>query len=112
MNDCLFCKMASGEIEPDVVYADEELMAFRDIHPQAPFHLLIIPRAHITNLNDLSDLTLAGKLLQSAAKLAEQFGYAETGYRTVLNTNKDGGQSVYHLHLHVLAGRQLSWPPG
>ena len=112
MPDCLFCKMASGDIKPDVVYEDERLLAFRDIHPQAPLHVLVIPKQHIAGLNDLDDTTLAGHLLQTAARLAEQLGYAESGYRTVFNTNNDGGQTVHHLHLHLLAGRRLSWPPG
>ena len=112
MTDCLFCKMASGEIKPDVVYEDDSLLAFRDIHPQAPQHLLIIPKRHIASLNTLDDAVLGGHLLQTAAKLAEQLGFAETGYRTVLNTNNDGGQTVHHLHLHLLAGRQMIWPPG
>ena len=112
MTDCLFCKMAAGEIKPDVVYEDDNLLAFRDIHPQAPLHLLIIPKRHIANLNGLDDVVLGGQLLQTAAKLAEQHGYAESGYRTVINCNDDGGQTVHHLHLHLLAGRAMQWPPG
>lgn len=112
MTDCLFCKMVSGEIRADVVYDDERLLAFRDIHPQAPLHVLIIPKRHIVNLNDLDDGLLGGHLLQTSARLAAEFGYAGSGYRTVLNCNGDGGQSVYHLHLHLLAGRQMAWPPG
>ncbi|OAI08965.1 histidine triad nucleotide-binding protein [Methylomonas methanica] len=112
MSDCLFCKMASGEIKPDVVYEDEQLLAFRDIHPQAPMHVLIIPKGHVANLNDLDDALLGGLMLQTAAKIAGQFGYADSGYRTVFNCNGDGGQTVHHLHLHLLAGRQMHWPPG
>jgi len=112
MTDCLFCKMASGEIKPDMVYEDDRILAFRDIHPQAPLHVLIIPKRHIAGLNDLDDTALGGYLLQTAAKLAEQLGYAESGYRTVFNTNNDGGQTVHHLHLHLLAGRRMTWPPG
>lgn len=112
MSDCLFCKMASGEIKPDVVYEDDSLLAFRDIHPQAPVHVLIIPKQHIANLNELDDSVLGGQMLQIAATLAGQFGHAETGYRTVFNTNNDGGQTVHHLHMHLLAGRQMNWPPG
>ncbi|WP_446808615.1 histidine triad nucleotide-binding protein [Methylomonas sp. 2BW1-5-20] len=112
MTDCLFCKMASGEIKPDVVYEDEQLLAFRDIHPQAPLHVLIIPKRHIANLNELDDALLGGLMLQTAAKIAGQFGYADSGYRTVFNCNGDGGQTVHHLHLHLLAGRQMHWPPG
>lgn len=112
MSDCLFCKMASGEIKPDVVYEDDSVLAFRDIHPQAPLHVLIIPKRHIANLNDLDDVSLGGYLLQTAAKVAEQQGFAESGYRTVINCNDDGGQTVHHLHLHLLAGRRMHWPPG
>jgi histidine triad (HIT) family protein len=104
--------MASGEIKPDVVYEDEQLLAFRDIHPQAPLHVLIIPKRHIANLNELDDAVLGGLMLQTAAKIAAQFGYADSGYRTVFNCNGDGGQTVHHLHLHLLAGRQMHWPPG
>lgn len=112
MSDCLFCKMASGEIKPDVVYEDETVLAFRDINPQAPVHILIIPKAHIDSLNALDDLELAGKLLQTASKLAAQEGISEEGYRTVVNCNRHGGQEVFHLHLHLLGGRQMTWPPG
>jgi len=104
--------MASGEIKPDVVYEDEQLLAFRDIHPQAPLHVLVIPKRHVANLNDLDDALLGGRMLQTAAKIAGQFGYAESGYRTIFNCNGDGGQTVHHLHLHLLAGRQMHWPPG
>ncbi len=112
MSDCLFCKMASGEIKPDVVYEDDQVLAFRDIHPQAPLHVLVIPKSHVSNLNDLNDTALAGHLLQTAAKIAKQQGYAESGYRTVFNCNNDGGQTVHHLHMHLLGGRQMHWPPG
>lgn len=112
MSDCLFCKMVSGGIKPDVVYEDENLLAFRDLHPQAPLHVLIIPKRHIGGLNELDDTTLGGHLLQTAAKIAEQQGYAESGYRTIFNCNDDGGQTVPHLHLHLLAGRRMHWPPG
>ena len=112
MSDCLFCKMAGGEIKPDVVYEDEQLLAFRDIHPQAPLHVLVIPKRHVANLNVLDDALLGGSMLQTAAKVAGQFGYAESGYRTVFNCNDDGGQTVHHLHLHLLAGRRMVWPPG
>ncbi|WP_445367856.1 histidine triad nucleotide-binding protein [Methylomonas sp. BW4-1] len=112
MSDCLFCKMATGDIKPDVVYEDEQLLAFRDIHPQAPLHVLIIPKRHVANLNDLDDALLGGLMLQTAAKIAGQLAYAESGYRTVFNCNGDGGQTVHHLHLHLLAGRQMHWPPG
>jgi histidine triad (HIT) family protein len=104
--------MAGGEIKPDVVFEDDRLLAFRDINPQAPLHVLIIPKQHIANLNELTDVGLGGYLLQTAASVAAQAGYAETGYRTVFNCNQHGGQTVNHLHLHLLAGRQMSWPPG
>mgnify|MGYP000022796952 FL=1 len=112
MTDCLFCKMASGEIKPDVVYEDENVLAFRDINPQAPVHILIIPKKHLSTLNDLDDSVLAAQLLQTAIKLAKQEGIDQKGYRTVFNCNKEGGQEVFHIHLHLLGGRQLSWPPG
>lgn len=114
MDDCLFCKMAKGEIEPDTVYEDEEILAFRDINPQAPVHILVAPRRHIENTNDLGDgdAELVGRLILTAARLAGEEGIAESGYRTVLNCNDDGGQSIPHLHLHLLGGRRLGWPPG
>lgn len=112
MTDCLFCKMVAGTIKPDVVFEDEQVLAFRDINPQAPVHILIIPKRHIATLNDLDDTQLSGHLLQTAVKLAKQEGLSETGYRTVFNCNQHGGQEVYHLHLHLLGGRQMLWPPG
>ncbi|MCD2451302.1 histidine triad nucleotide-binding protein [Methylicorpusculum oleiharenae] len=112
MTDCIFCKMVSGEMKPDIVYENEQLLAFRDINPQAPVHILIIPKAHISTLNDLKDTSLAGRLLQAVIKVAAQEGLADDGYRTVINCNEQGGQDVYHLHLHVLGRRQMRWPPG
>lgn len=112
MTSCLFCKMVAGEITPDVVYENDVVLAFRDINPQAPVHVLIIPKIHIATLNDLEDVALAGQLLQAATLIAKQEGLADTGYRTVINCNKQGGQEVYHLHLHVLGARQMMWPPG
>ncbi len=112
MSDCLFCKMVAGEIKPDIVYEDESVLAFRDINPQAPVHLLGIPKIHIKSLNELDDSQLAGKLLQTAAKLARKEGLDDEGYRTVINCNVNGGQEVYHLHLHILGGRKMVWPPG
>lgn len=114
MADCLFCKMVAGEIKPDTVYEDENVLAFRDINPQAPMHVLVIPKRHISTLNDLGedDAQLAGQLTLAAAKVAEQEGVADSGYRTVMNCNADGGQTVFHIHMHVLAGRNLIWPPG
>jgi len=114
MSDCLFCKMVSGEIPPDKVYEDDEVLAFRDINPQAPLHVLVIPKEHIATLNDLDDAhrPLVGRMVQAAAKIAAQEGVDASGYRTVLNCNADAGQSVFHIHLHLLAGRQMRWPPG
>ena len=112
MNTCLFCKMVAGDIKPDVVFEDESVLAFRDINPQAPVPILIIPKVHITTLNDLDNTLLAGHLLQTAVNLAKQEGLSEDGYRTVFNCNKKGGQEVYHVHLHLLGGRQMVWPPG
>jgi histidine triad (HIT) family protein len=112
MSDCLFCKIVAGSIKPDVVFESDNLLAFRDINPQAPTHILIIPKIHIASLNELQDPQLAGELLQAASHIAQQQGLAEDGYRTVINCNQNGGQTVYHLHLHLLGGRQLAWPPG
>jgi histidine triad (HIT) family protein len=112
MIDCLFCKMVAGEIRPDLVHEDEDVLAFRDINPQAPVHILVIPKKHIETLNELEDKQLAGKVLQTAARVAKMAGLAEDGYRTVINCNTNGGQEVYHLHMHVLGGRKMSWPPG
>lgn len=112
MTNCLFCKMVAGVIKPDVVFEDDTVLAFKDINPQAPVHILIIPKVHIATLNDLDNALLAGQLLQTAAKLAKQEGLSDDGYRTVFNCNKKGGQEVYHLHLHLLGGRQMHWPPG
>ncbi len=111
MSDCLFCKIVAGDIKPNVVFEDDSLLAFRDISPQAPVHVLIIPKRHIATLNELDEPELAGKLLLTAAKIAQQESL-DNGYRTVINCNENGGQTVYHLHVHVLGGRQMSWPPG
>jgi histidine triad (HIT) family protein len=114
MSDCIFCKMASGEIQPDVVFEDEEILAFRDLNPQAPTHILIIPKRHIATTNDLEagDASLIGRLVLAAKQIAAQEGLSERGYRTVLNCNAEAGQSVFHLHLHLLGGRPMGWPPG
>lgn len=112
MTDCIFCKMAAGIIKPDTVYEDDSVLAFRDINPQAPTHILVIPKSHIETLNDLNDPQLGGKLLQTAVQIAQQEGLAERGYRTVINCNRDAGQAVSHLHLHILGGRHMHWPPG
>jgi histidine triad (HIT) family protein len=112
--DCLFCKIAAGTIPSTLVYQDEHLIAFKDINPQAPMHVLIVPRRHIATLNDLSaaDDQLVGEMMRRAAALAAEQGHAERGYRTVFNCNAGAGQTVFHIHLHVLAGRPLTWPPG
>ena len=111
---CLFCKIARAEIETAPLYENEHVVAFRDIHPQAPQHILIIPRRHIATLNELDadSAYLVGEMLLAAKKLAAQMGFAEEGFRTVMNCNDDGGQTVYHLHLHLLGGRRMGWPPG
>ena len=112
MSDCLFCKMVSGAIKPDKVYENDRILAFRDINPQAPVHVLIIPKRHIPTMAELDDGRLAGELMLAAKAVAEQEGVAADGYRTVINCKRYGGQDVYHLHLHVIGGRQMSWPPG
>lgn len=114
MADCLFCKIIAGEIKGDIVYEDDEVVAFRDINPQAPTHVLIVPRRHIATLNDLEegDAGLVGKLSLVARDLARKFGFADDGYRVVMNCNEGAGQSVWHIHMHLLAGRRLTWPPG
>lgn len=111
---CLFCKMVEGEIPTNKVYEDDELFAFRDINPQAPTHILIIPKRHIATLNEASadDQLLLGKIMLKAKELAAEEGLADDGYRVVLNCNIHGGQSVHHIHLHLLGGRQMVWPPG
>jgi histidine triad (HIT) family protein len=112
MADCIFCKMVAGEISREVVYEDDEILAFRDINGQAPTHILVIPKVHVATLDDLDDTELAGRLLKTVSKLARQEGLVNDGYRTVINCNEKGGQEVYHLHLHLLGGRQMIWPPG
>ncbi|MCG8035521.1 MAG: histidine triad nucleotide-binding protein [Candidatus Thiodiazotropha taylori] len=114
MSDCLFCKFVSGEISVEAVYEDDDVLAFRDINPQAPCHVLIIPKKHISTLNDLSgeDAELMGKLYLAATKVAKQEGIDEAGYRTVMNCNEQAGQTVFHIHLHLLGGRRMNWPPG
>jgi histidine triad (HIT) family protein len=111
---CLFCRIAAGDIPATIVHHDDQLVAFKDLNPQAPLHVLIVPRRHIATLNDLSpsDDALVGSMFRTAATLAGASGYAERGYRTVFNCNRDAGQSVFHIHLHLLAGRGLAWPPG
>ena len=112
--DCLFCKIVAGRIPATLVHQDEDVVAFKDINAQAPLHLLVVPKRHIATLNDLTpdDDALVGSMFRVAAGLAKASGYDGRGYRTVFNTNRDAGQTVFHIHLHVLAGRPLSWPPG
>ncbi len=114
MAETIFSKIIRKEIPAQIVYEDDEVLAFHDIRPQAPIHILILPKKPIPTLNDLEpeDAPLIGKLFLVAKQLAREMGFAEAGYRTVFNCNRDGGQEVYHLHLHLLAGRPLGWPPG
>ena len=114
MSDCLFCKFVSGEIKADVVYEDDHVLAFRDINPQAPVHVLVIPKRHISTLNDLTpdDAELVGRLYLAAKQVARDEGIDEAGYRTIMNCNEQAGQTVFHIHLHLLGGRGMSWPPG
>ena len=112
MSDCLFCKMVAGQIKPTVVYETDRILAFRDINPRAPTHILIIPKQHIATLDDLEDAELAGELLLATRLVARQENIADNGYRTVINCREDAGQEVFHLHLHVLGGRHMQWPPG
>ena len=109
---CIFCRIARGEIPAQMVMNSKEIAAFRDLNPQAPVHVLIIPKKHVASLDDASDSRLLGEMLSLAAAIARQEKIAKSGYRTVINTGKDGGQSVDHLHIHVLGGRAMSWPPG
>jgi histidine triad (HIT) family protein len=112
--DCLFCRIVAGEVPADTVYQDEHCLAFRDINPQAPVHVLVIPREHLESLDEAGrkDEAMLGHLLRVAARVANEQGLSESGYRTVINTGAGAGQSVFHLHVHVLGGRELSWPPG
>jgi histidine triad (HIT) family protein len=109
---CIFCKIAAGEIPAAVVKKGEGMVAFKDLSPQAPTHLLIIPTTHVGTLNEAKDSALLGKLVAFARDAAQEAGIATKGYRVVVNTNPDGGQTVFHLHLHVLGGRAMHWPPG
>jgi histidine triad (HIT) family protein len=114
MSDCLFCKIINKAIPATVVHEDEHVLAFRDISPKAPAHLLVIPKKHISTINDIQedDKNLLGHMIFTAKQLAQTEGLAEDGYRLVMNCNEDGGQTVFHIHLHVLGGRQMTWPPG
>lgn len=114
MSDCIFCKIAHHEVNSRIVFENERLVAFHDLFPAAPLHLLIIPKTHYRTLNEVSfaDSAILGEMMTTAAQLARELGLAEDGYRVVMNCNQNGGQSVYHIHLHLLAGRKLTWPPG
>ncbi len=114
MSDCLFCKLAAGVIPCDKVFEDDEFLAFRDISPQAPTHVLVIPKRHVSSTADLGpeDAAEAGRLVTTATRISRELGLDDAGYRWVINCGEDGGQSVSHLHLHILGGRRLGWPPG
>jgi histidine triad (HIT) family protein len=114
MSDTIFSKIVRREIPADIIYEDDEVLGFRDLNPQAPVHVLFIPKQPLATLNDATpeQATLLGKLLLAAAAYARQEGFAEQGYRTVINCNEDGGQTVFHIHVHLLAGRRMHWPPG
>ncbi len=114
MTDCLFCKVRDGEIPTDIVFENEDVLAFNDINPQAPVHILIIPRLHISTVNDVAENNelIMGKLFSAAKTIARQKSVSEDGYRLVVNCNAGAGQTVFHLHMHLLAGRALTWPPG
>lgn len=109
---CIFCRIARGEIPAQMVVNNKDVAAFRDLNPQAPVHVLIIPKKHVASLDDANDSDLLGRMMALAAAIARQEGIAKSGYRTVINTGKDGGQSVDHLHIHLLGGRAMAWPPG
>jgi histidine triad (HIT) family protein len=112
--DCLFCRIVAGEIPATIVYQNDQVVAFKDITPQAPTHVLVVPRRHIATLNDLGagDDQLVGEMVRAAAGIAKDSGHADRGYRAVFNTNADAGQTVFHIHLHLLGGRKMGWPPG
>lgn len=111
---CLFCKIIAGEIPADRVFEDDRLLAFRDINPHAPMHVLVVPKTHIATLNDLEAHHdgLVGEMVRRGAAIAAEHGHAPGGFRTVFNCNADAGQTVFHIHLHVMGGRRLAWPPG
>ena len=114
MSTCLFCKIVNRDIPGSIVYEDDHVLAFEDINPQAPLHVLVIPKRHISSLNDLdaSDDPLVGEIVRRGAAIARERGCSDGGFRTVFNTNVDAGQTVFHIHLHVLGGRGMQWPPG
>jgi len=114
VSDCLFCKIIAREIPATIVYEDDRVLAFNDINPQASTHLLVVPKRHVATLNDLTadDDALVGEVVRRAAALAKERGISAGGFRTVFNTNRDAGQTVFHIHLHLIGGRSLAWPPG
>jgi histidine triad (HIT) family protein len=114
MDDCLFCKIIERRIPSTIVYEDNRILAFNDITPQAPTHVLIVPKRHIRSLNDVGveDEQIVGELVRRAAAIAKEKGFSESGYRTLFNTNRGAGQTVFHIHLHLLGGRSFGWPPG
>ncbi len=114
MSDCLFCKILEGEIPADIVFENDDVLAFRDVNPQAPTHILIIPRQHISTTNDLTENheLIMGRLFSAAKIIAAQEGVSDEGYRMVVNCNEKAGQTVFHIHMHLLAGRNMNWPPG
>ena len=114
MSQCLFCQIISRELNATIVYEDDRILAFNDINPQAPTHVLIVPRRHIASLNELTedDDQIVGELVRRAALIAKSKGVSASGFRTVFNTNRDAGQTVFHIHLHLLGGRSMHWPPG
>ena len=114
MADCLFCKIITREIPASIVYEDDRMLAFNDINPQAPTHVLVVPKRHIESLNELvaEDDAIVGEVVRRAAVIAKDRGISAGGYRTVFNTNRDAGQTVFHIHLHLLGGRSMHWPPG
>jgi len=114
MNDCIFCKIVSGDIPAEKIFENETVMAFNDLNPQAPLHALVIPKKHVSTINDMqeADAQLVGEMFLAAKQIAADEGLSERGYRTVMNCNEEAGQSVFHIHLHVLGGRPMAWPPG
>lgn len=114
MADCLFCRIVAGQIPATIVHQNDDVVAFKDITPQAPTHVLVVPRRHVASLNELGpdDDALVGKMVRAAAAIAKEHGHADRGYRTVFNCHADAGQTVFHIHLHLLGGRKMAWPPG
>ena len=114
MKECLFCRIINGELKAEIIFENTKIISFKDVNPQAPLHALIVPKSHIQTLNHITqdNVNLVGELIFAASKIAKDKGYSESGYRTIFNCNEMGGQTVYHIHLHLLAGRKLGWPPG